>query len=91
MAEPRDSLPDQRRFGPALMLGTNMAVGMAVFAGLGYYADRKMGGGIRWTLCGMFLGLFYCGYEVWKVIRELNAGSGARPSPPPDTPRPPTS
>ncbi len=24
------------------------------------------------TLTGIFLGLFYCGYEIWKAIRQLN-------------------
>jgi len=50
-------------------LGLNMAVGVAVFTLLGYWADQKWGGGQIWTLVGIFLGLFYCGYEVWKILR----------------------
>jgi len=51
-------------------LGINMAVGMAIFASLGYWIDQKKGGGQIWTLIGIFLGLFYCGYEVWKLIKS---------------------
>ena len=35
-------------------------------------ADRKHGGGIFWTLVGMFLGLIYGAYEFWIVVRMLN-------------------
>ena len=49
-----------------------MAAGMAVFSGLGYYIDQKRGVGMEFTLSGMFLGLFYCGYEVWKLTRRDN-------------------
>ena len=55
----------------AMSLGFNMAAGMAVFTYLGYWLDQKMGGGQGWTLAGIFLGLFYCGYEVWKLVRQV--------------------
>lgn len=57
----------------ALGLGTQLAAGMAFFAGLGYLADRRRGDGILFTLCGMFAGLGYGAYEVWKLVRQLNA------------------
>jgi F0F1-type ATP synthase assembly protein I len=56
----------------AISLGSNLAVGMAVFAALGYYVDKRTGGGSIFTLMGIFLGLFYGGYEVWKTIRRIN-------------------
>ena len=59
--------------GPALALGTNMAAGMAIFTFLGYKLDQKLGSGRTWTLCGMFLGLAYCGYEVWKLVRMIQS------------------
>ena len=59
-------------FGPAIMLGMNCAVGMAVFTFLGYWLDQRRGGGLLFTLIGMILGLVYGGYEVWKVICMLN-------------------
>jgi len=46
-----------------------MAAGMAFFTFIGYQIDKRKGGQ-TWTLVGMFLGLFYCGYEVWKLIRK---------------------
>ncbi len=55
----------------AIALGTNLVAGMLVCAGLGYYIDLKTGGGHGWTLGGMFLGLAYCFYEVWKVVRQI--------------------
>lgn len=55
----------------AISLGTNLAVGMAVFAALGWWIDKKRGGGSAFTLIGIFTGLLYGGYEVWKTIRAL--------------------
>ena len=55
------------------MLGLNFAVGMAVFSFIGFYIDQKRGKGcILFTILGVFLGLAYGAYEVWKVIRMLN-------------------
>lgn len=56
----------------AISLGTNLAVGMAVFASLGYFIDKRTGGGSLFTLMGIFLGLFYGAYEVWKTVKGLN-------------------
>ena len=59
--------------GQALNLGLDCAVGMAVFSFLGYWIDQRRGGDrILFTLLGMTLGLAFCAYEVWKVIRMLN-------------------
>ena len=60
------------RAGQASALGTNLVVGMGLFTFIGYYIDRKHGGGIFWTLVGMFLGLIYGAYEFWIVVRMLN-------------------
>ncbi len=63
---------NQRRIlSIGLSLGIQLAVGMVVFAGLGYWIDKKRGGGNAFTLIGIFLGMFYGGYEVWKLIRVL--------------------
>lgn len=65
---------ERNEFGRALMLGMNFAVGMAVFSFLGYYIDRKRGDeAMLFTICGILLGLAYGAYEVWIVIRLLNA------------------
>lgn len=61
------------KYGQAMMLGTNLAAAMAVFAFIGYYVDNKRGGGITWTLCGVGLGLVYGAYEIWKTIILLNS------------------
>jgi F0F1-type ATP synthase assembly protein I len=49
-----------------------MAAGVVVFTLVGYYIDQKRGGGKAWTLCGIFMGLFYGAYEVWKVVRQIS-------------------
>ena len=49
-----------------------MAGGVVVFTLAGYYLDQKRGGGKAWTLCGIFMGLFYGAYEVWKVVRQIS-------------------
>lgn len=55
-------------------LGLNIAAGMFVFTVLGIWLDQKQGSQI-WTIIGIFLGLFYAGYEIWKVIRDINKKS----------------
>jgi len=52
-----------------LTLGLNMAAGMGVFTFIGHKIDQKFNTQF-WTLVGMFFGLFYCGYEVWKLIQK---------------------
>jgi len=64
----KDPTPSKKAI-PAVALGTNMAAGMIVFSFIGYKIDQKLGGR-AFTLIGMFLGLLYCGYEVWKIIRN---------------------
>lgn len=61
-----------RKYAAGVSLGWNMAVGMAVFTLIGYIIDQKIGSDQFWTLIGIFMGLFYCGYEVWKLVRNTN-------------------
>lgn len=58
----------------AMSLGSTMVVGVVLFTYLGYLIDKKRGTGQTWTLVGIFLGLFYCGYEVWKLVRTSSNG-----------------
>lgn len=58
-------------------LGLNFAVGMGLFSFGGYKLDQKRGDGNLFTLLGMFLGLIYGGYEVWKLVRVQNAAEPA--------------
>ena len=69
---PSEPSPKGRRtLALGISLGTQLAVGMVFFTLLGNWVDRKRGGGSGFTLAGIFLGLFYGGYEVWKLIRQL--------------------
>jgi len=54
-------------------LGLNMAGAVGFFALIGVFLDRKYhNDGYPLTLVASFLGLVYCGYEVWKAVREVN-------------------
>ena len=55
---------------PSVTLGINIAAGMALFTFAGNWIDKKLGDQHVWILVGIFLGLFYCGYEIWKLIRQ---------------------
>jgi len=69
-----DKPPEKRSragVGAALSFGTTFAAGMAVFTALGWWIDRKRGGGQAFTLAGIFAGLFYGGYELWKLVRAI--------------------
>ena len=57
---------------PALGFAYQVITGMLLFTGLGWYLDRRRGGGYALTLGGMFLGLLYMAYETWKLIRIIN-------------------
>lgn len=67
----RNAAP-QRGVGAALSLGTTMAAGMIVCAALGWWIDKRRGGGAFWTVCGLLLGFATGIYEAWKAIRQLN-------------------
>ena len=62
-------------YGRYFSIGLNLVAGMVLCAGSGYYIDQKQGGGYLFTLTGIFLGLVYGGYEMWKLIEELNKES----------------
>ena len=63
--------PKAWKYGPALSLGANLTAGMLAFTFIGYSIDKHFGEGETFTLIGLFLGLIYGGYEVWKVVRYL--------------------
>jgi F0F1-type ATP synthase assembly protein I len=67
-----------RFYGAAISLGLNMAVGVAVFTFIGHLLDRWRGGGKAWTLCGIFVGLLYGAYEVWKMVRQIEQEDAER-------------
>lgn len=58
--------------GAAAGLGLQLAVGMVMFVGGGFWLDRRRGGGVLFTLLGIGLGLFYSVYECWKVVQGLS-------------------
>ena len=58
---------------PLTTLGLNMTAGMILFSAIGYFIDQRTNNPhLFWTLIGMFAGLVYCGYEVWKILRNMN-------------------
>lgn len=69
---PRSRQDTVQFFAPVLLLGTQFAVGMAIFAFAGWWLDKRRGSGMVFTLCGMFAGLLYGAYETWKTVRAIN-------------------
>ena len=58
---------------PGLAFGTNFAGGMALTCYIGYRMDQHYDTGVTWTVSGAILGLVFGGYELWKVIRWIQA------------------
>jgi hypothetical protein len=52
--------------------GWTSAVGFFLFTGLGYWLDQKRGTEYIWTLSGVFVGMAFIFYELWKILRNLN-------------------
>ena len=57
----------------AVAFGYTFSAGMFVFTMIGYYIDKKVSGDGGWTLAGMFMGLGYGGYELWKRVRQISS------------------
>jgi len=56
-------------------LGSTLAVGMAGFTLAGYYLGRRYDQLVAGILIGVAFGLFFCGYEVWKLVRKKDKSS----------------
>jgi F0F1-type ATP synthase assembly protein I len=63
-----------------MALATDMAVGMLLLTGIGYWVDRRRGGGVFWTGVGLLLGFAYGMYEAWKAVRAINAQPRGKPA-----------
>ncbi len=55
-----------------VLLGLNMALGIGLFSFAGHWVDEKRGTSPWGILGGMFVGLCYAGYELWKFIQQMN-------------------
>ena len=62
-----------------LNLGWLMVANMAVFTGLGLWADRHFGTAPVLLLIGVFLGFFGCGYTIYRAVKKIE--SEERPQP----------
>ena len=58
---------------PGLAFGTNFAGGMGILCYIGYRMDAHYGTDMAWTVVGAVLGLIFGAYELWKVIRWIQA------------------
>jgi hypothetical protein len=57
---------------PGLTLGYTSMAAIIFFSFLGYQIDAHFKTQY-WTLIGIFVGFFFSGYEVWKLIKSENA------------------
>ena len=65
--------PEERGlYQRALGIGFTWTAAIALFTLGGHWLDTRTGGGWLWTMAGALLGLLYCGYELWKLWREVN-------------------
>lgn len=60
-----------KKYGAAIALGTNFTAGMLGCVFIGYILGERFGHQDAWVLAGVFVGLAYGGYEVWKLVRRL--------------------
>jgi F0F1-type ATP synthase assembly protein I len=59
------------KYGDAIALGTNFTAGMLACVFIGYQLGTWFGHQDAWVLGGVFAGLTYGGFEVWKIVRRL--------------------
>lgn len=64
--------------GPYLVIGIQMAGGMAFFVFAGYFADRWLGTAPWLLLAGAVLGITASMYTVLRMVREIEAKEKAR-------------
>ena len=62
----------RRQLVLAANCGLTIAVGILLFGAVGYWIDRKRGGGVLFSIGGLLLGLVAGGFELWKWVRKLN-------------------
>ena len=55
----------------ALGLGYQLMAAFMIFAGSGYYLDKKYDTSHLYTLIGVALAFLYGGYEVWKLVTVM--------------------
>ena len=67
-----DNTPKGLKNLSALNFGWTAGVGFFVCFGLGYWADQKFGTTFLWTITGFVAGILFMGYELWKVLQDLN-------------------
>ena len=67
-----DDQKNKKKFTAAIGFGTEFAAGVILLTFIGYKVDEKYETGETFTLVGVFLGIFYGFYQVWKLIRILN-------------------
>ena len=58
--------------GPLLGLGMQMALTMALFAGGGFWLDRKLETTPWLTICGAVVGVATLFYYLFRLLKELD-------------------
>ena len=72
----KEQRAENRRAGAAIGFGTSFAAGMAIFGLGGHWLDVKYDREPLFTLLGLFMGLLYGGWELWKRITASNETAG---------------
>jgi len=64
--------PDPQKNPDHISLGYTLAAGMGVLCFIGYWIDQKRHTEPFWTITFLMIAFVYCGYEIWKYIRDTN-------------------
>jgi len=64
--------PDPKKNSKHISLGYTLTAGMAVLCFTGYWIDLKRQTEPFWTIVFVLIAFVYCGYEIWKYIRDIN-------------------
>lgn len=70
----------KRSVNPAIGFGTSFAAGMAILGLGGHWLDVRFGREPLFTLLGIFMGLAYGGWELWKLAALSSQKTGDKKS-----------
>lgn len=63
-------------YNRGLTLGFSLVIMMLLPVLACKYAGGRLGHADIGTLTGFFLGLLWCGYELWRTVREIEKSDG---------------
>lgn len=78
-SNPDKSASDSNEWLTYLNLGWLIVANIAVFTGIGLWADRHFGTAPILLLIGVFLGFFGCGYTIYRAVKKIERDERLQP------------